>query len=98
MQNLSIREFKEYCDRLQPHSFIFDSENQSWNKVESTMQIKQRFDEIKISFNPNTIYLSSASGTVSFERVKRIMACEASLLGCVFNVICADKPYTIVIR
>ena len=98
MKNLSVREFKEYCDKHKPHCFIYDTENQKWSKVEDTLQMKLVFDKIKISFNPNTIYLSSSSGTVSFERVKSVRDCETTILGGVFDVVCHDKPYTIVLR
>ena len=64
----------------------------------SSSQMKLVFDKIKISFNPNTIYLSSASGIVSFERVKSVRDRETTILGGVFDVVCPDKPYTIVLR
>ncbi len=105
MQKLSVREFKEYCDDLSPHSFIFDSVNQDWCTTGETMKIKLVFDNLKISFNPNTIYLSSVSSKVLFERVKYVQVCEPSLLGAVFTIVCGDfssnnrnKSYTIIVN
>lgn len=104
MQKLSFREFKNYCDKLSHCRFIFDSVNQDWCTVGETMKIKHDFDNLKISFNPNTVHLCSSLGKLIFERVKYIEMCEQSMLGAVFNIVCGDsstntcdKSYTIIV-
>lgn len=100
MQKLSVREFKEYCDKLVPHRFIFDTENQEWCNIGETLKIKLVFGSIIINFNPNTICLSSPLGKIIFERVKYIEMGDTSMIGAVFTIVCAgynDKSYTIVV-
>jgi hypothetical protein len=96
MKNLSVREFKKYCDKHKPHCFIYDTENQKWSKVEDTLQMKHEFDEIKIaSIRIRYIYLCFR--TVSFERVKSVRDARNDSWK-FFDVVCHDKPYTIVLR
>lgn len=104
MQKLSIREFKNFCDKLSHCRFIFDSVNQGWCTVGETMKIKAVFDNLIISFNPNTVHLCSSLYELIFERVKHIEMCEPSMLGAVFNIVCGDsstnkndKSYTIIV-
>lgn len=104
MQRLSVLEFKSFCEEMSQHCFIFDSVNQDWSTIDETMKIKQNYDKVKISFNPNTIYLYSSFGKLIFERVKYIEIGEPSLLGIVFNIVCGDfltnknnKSYTIIV-
>lgn len=103
MQKLSVCEFRDFCDKMPQNHFIFDSINQNWCTVGETMKIKENFDYIKISLNPNTIYLCSSFGKLTFERVKYIEIGEPSILGIVFTVVCGDfstnlnnKSYTII--
>ena len=105
MRKISVREFKNYCDEASPRHFIFADDNQDWHSVNNTLRIKLEFDKLKISFNPNTICLSSSNGTVSFERVKHIKELEQSLLGRAFGVVCGnisnnneDRTYVVVVR
>lgn len=104
MQKLSVREFGDFCAQLPQKRIIFDSVNQDWCAVENTMKIKHYFDNIKISFNPNTVFLCSSLGTTRFERVKYIVIDEPSLLGAVFTIVCGDsftkdkdKSYTLIV-
>lgn len=98
MKNLSVREFKEYCDKHNPRCFIYDTDNQKWSKVEDTLRIKLVFDKIKINFNPNIIYLSSDSETISFDRIIVVIDCGTTVIGRIFDVVCPDKHYTIVMH
>lgn len=104
MQKLSIRQFSDFLAKLPQYRIIYDSVNQDWCTVGETMKIKHEFDNIKISFNPNTIYLCSYFGTMRFERVKHITMDEPSILGEVFTIVCGDfssndnnKSYTIIV-
>lgn len=104
MQKLSVREFKDFCGQQQNLRIILDSVNQNWATVRDTMKIKAVFDSVKISFNPNTVYLCSPLGTIRFDRVKYVEMDEPSLLGAVFSVVCGDisttdndKSYTIIV-
>lgn len=104
MQKLSVREFRDFCVKLPQYHIIFDSVNQDWCTVGDTMKIKHDFDSVKISFNPNTIYLCSPFGTMRLERVKRVEMDEPSMLGAVFTIVCGDfstnnndKSYTIIV-
>lgn len=103
MQKLSVLEFRNFCDKMSQCHFIFDSVNQDWFTVGETMKIKQNFDGVKISFNPNTICLYSSFGKLIFERVKYIEIGKPSMLGVVFTIVCGDfltnnnnKLYTII--
>lgn len=103
MRKLSVREFKDLCENLPQHGFNFDSINQDWYSASETMKLKQEFSSIKISFNPNTIYLCSSLGCLKFERVKYIRIEEPSLLGTIFTIVCGDlitntsnKAYTLI--
>ena len=103
MQKLSVREFKEYCAKLSPHKYVFSTENQEGDKVESTIRGEAEFNSMIISFNPNTIRLKSGRNHIKFERVKYIKVEEKSMIGDVFTIVCGgfsaetnDNLYTVV--
>lgn len=104
MKKFTIGEFKNYCETNSPNSFILDTENQEWYSIDDTMKMKLIFDNIKISFNPNIIMLTSNAGTISLKKVKAIFFQEKILIGDVFEIICGNlhnddqnKSYKIVI-
>lgn len=98
MHELSVREFKKYCDRTKILCIIFDTDNQKWSKIEHNLRMKLVFDNVSINYNPNTICLSSSSSRIYLDRVKRIKQCEESLLGDVFDIVCSDKTYTLIVQ
>ena len=106
MVNLSVRQFKETCNSLSATEFIFSSENQPWNKVESTLKVKMTFTIMLIASNPNTICFKNGDDYLKLDRVKCVkMADEKCMIGAVFTVICGDSrnnsndvEYTIIVR
>lgn len=95
MEKISLIDFKNYCSKIQVHKYIFDTDNQLWDKFESTIRSKVEFSTMRITFNPNTVFLRSGTDFIKFERVKYIIFNEKSLLGTVFTFVCGNKSDTI---
>lgn len=103
MKKLSVMEFKEYCEKLSPKSYIYDTANQKNIDIGNTLRVKARFCRIKISLNPNTIVISSRDNYMSFERVKQVIIDDKSLLGTICMFVCGnlqdstnDNTYTVI--
>lgn len=99
MKKLSVMEFKEYCDKLSPKNYIYDTANQKNVDISNTLRVKDKFCRIRISLNPNIIVISSGDNYMSFERVKQVIIDDKSLLGTIFTFVCdnpQDNTYTII--
>lgn len=101
-----MREFKDVCDSISPKQFIFCSDNQMWNRVEHTINVKLTFTIMMIAFNPNSICFKNSTDFLCLDRVKSIkIDSDSSALGLVFTVVCGDNKsstndisYTIIAR
>lgn len=100
MQNLSIKEFKNYCLDVSANKYIFLTDNQQLGMQDKTCDLELEFKQMKINFNPNSIYLKSDHSSMSIKRIKYIQVDEKSVLGDVFTIVCGDnskdKSYTII--
>ena len=87
MKNLSLHEFKDYCNVSSFKNIIYSTDNQNWDKVNSTLSFGLTFHKIIISFN-----LRDGENFLRLNRVKTVKLCEdMCVLGDVFTVICGDK-------
>lgn len=83
---LTIREFRELCDKLSRRKFIYLSED----SIPSTPKINFVSNDIKISINPNLIVLSNSSNcSVVFRMVKYIDIVDNEDI-MIFNIICGN--------
>lgn len=106
MKKLLLSEFKDYCVENNFKKFIFLSDNQIKHNTDVYMHISFEFDVLKITFNPNIIYMQSGNNTMRLNKVKLIRVSEEpSLLGTVVTVVCGDssnknndREYVLVMR
>lgn len=103
--NMSVREFRDVCDKNDFREYIFLSENQIWDKVGSTIKTKLVFKIMLIAMNPNAICFRNEESYLCLERVKRVVVNGQSAIGAVFAVVCGnlsnsdnDITYTIVAK
>lgn len=102
---ISVKEFKDYCDKNKPRSIIYQTENQKWYQVSDPCKAKMSFPIMLICENPNLICLKSEANTLSFDRVKCIeVDTESTVLGTLITVFCGefetndhDITYTLIV-
>jgi len=106
MKILSIGEFKNMCNKLSPTEFVVSMDNQQFSLSEYGVNFTLKFPTMIVHTNPSSIYFKDRQNSyIKFERIKHIKKCEDSILGKVFDVICAgfldstkEHAYKIIIR
>lgn len=101
---ISVKEFKDYCEKNKPHSIIYQTENQKWYRVSDPCKVRMSFKIMLIYENPNLICLKSGTNTISFDMVKYIeIDTESTVLGTLITVFCGkfgtsghDIAYTLI--
>lgn len=106
MKKMSVREFKDFCEQESTSQYIFDTGNQSWNRVEDPLRLKLVFHTMLVAFSPNAICFRGGENSLCLQRVRNIrMTEEKTALGWVFHIVCSglsdcqtDRTYTVVAR
>ena len=87
MKRYSIAEFSRFCSELHPETYTYSDENQEGRYT--TIRMSARFNNIKISQQPNCMYFFGESSSLILYRVKSIYVHdEDPAIGTVFTVIC----------
>lgn len=94
---LTVDEFKKMCENAKTMSYVFSTDNQQHNEIE-TVKLSFVFDNMIILKYPNRIYLTCGEKNIwgkydkclSFERVKHVVFREI-LSGCMFFTIVCEK-------
>jgi len=106
MKFLSIKEFKDFCKNLSPSEFIISTDNQKFDFTECGIKCNLVFSTMLIAMHPDTICFRDKNNSyIKLDRIKHIKRCNDSLLGKVFNIICAgfidqnqEFSYTVIMR
>lgn len=107
MKNLSLLEFQDYVNCTKMDTFIFSTDNQEWDNIDSTISFNMIFKEMIITFYPNIVFFKGDNrDSLRLSRVKAVkMETTPCALGKVFTVVCGkpnteeqDKEYTLIGR
>lgn len=105
MTRLSVLEFKEICDYLSPHRYIFTTENQEWYSFYFNAIAEIAFEVMLITHSLDAVYLKNNNGFFRLNRIKYIeMHDKKTTVGdVVFRIVCGsifdnsqDIAYTII--
>ena len=71
-KRMTIRNFKEYCDRRPLREIVFSAENQGWYQESSPCKLQLTFPTMLIGEHPNLIYLKSDYGSVLLDQIRYV--------------------------
>ena len=103
MEKLTAWEFEEHCKRKNYTRFCLTSEGQKWNKVECPLKLRLQFNRIRVSHNPNRVYLKDGESQVCLQRIKHVLVDSEKIpVGDMLHIICGswgdsknDTVYTV---
>ena len=96
---LSVKELRNYFERRNQFTVIFNSENQEWYWVADPIKIRMVFSKVKVLENPNIVYLIDGNNSIGLTQVSHaeIDNC-CCVLGDVLRIICkCGNTYTLVV-
>ena len=96
---LSVKELRNYFERRNQFTVIFNSENQEWYWVADPLKIRMVFSKVKVLENPNIVYLIDGNNSIGLAQVSHaeIDNC-CCVLGDVLRIICkCGDTYTLVV-
>ncbi len=96
---LPVKELRNYFERRNQFTVIFNSENQEWYWVADPLKIRMVFSKVKVLENPNIVYLIDGNNSIGLTQVSHaeIDNC-CCVLGDVLRIICkCGDTYTLVV-
>lgn len=92
MKTLSLLKFDECYNISSFRTIFYASVDQKNYSISDPEILKLQFRKMRITYNPNTIYLEADKNSMQLNRVKAIkIKDEKCLLGLIFVVICGDN-------
>lgn len=89
---MKFNEWKRYCEGRSMGQFVFCTDNQEWNRIESPLKLSLAFSSMLVMSNPNRICFRGFGNTMCLERVKYILVdTERTPLGTIFVIVCGDS-------
>ncbi len=86
---LTVHEFKKYCETHKPSSIYFLTENQDWYNTFQPCKLDLSFTGIRVSENPNMVYLHTGGDSMLIKRIRRAeIDTDRTLLGTLYTVFC----------
>ena len=89
MKDLTLGEFREICNKLNPKEYILHSDNQSFQFSELGLKFDFRFNTIDFCLSPDIIYLMFGKSCLQINKIKHIYKCKSSVCRNKFNIVCA---------
>ena len=104
MEKLTALELDEHCKGKNYTRFCLTSEDQKWNKVECPLKLRLQFNQIRVSHNPNRVYLKNGESQICLQRVKYILVDGEKIpVGDMLHIVCGswnnstnDTVYTVI--
>lgn len=91
-KKITVGELERLYKGRKPGRFLFDAEDQEWNRVGSPIRFHMEFMTLQVSKNPDIILLRNGVDYVYFQKVRHIIVDdEKSLLGTVLHIICETE-------
>ena len=91
-RKITVGELERLYKGRKPGRFLFDAEDQEWNRVGSPIRFHMEFKTLQVSKNPDIILLRNGVDYVYFQKVRHIIVDdEKSLLGTVLHIICETE-------
>lgn len=91
-RKITVGELERLYKGRKPSRFLFDAEDQEWNRVGSPIRFHMEFKTLQVSKNPDIILLRNGVDYVYFQKVRHIIVDdEKSLLGTVLHIICETE-------
>lgn len=91
-RKITVGELERLYKGRKPARFLFDAEDQEWNRVGSPIRFHMEFKTLQVSKNPDIILLRNGVDYVYFQKVRHIIVDdEKSLLGTVLHIICETE-------
>lgn len=92
MKKMSLKEFADSWRHDNITSYVYDTNNQSWNNIFETSAVSMVFDRMVLSFAPNIVCLLNNCGTILLKRVKYIIRDHNKSSGnTIIKVVCGNK-------
>ena len=66
---LSVKELRNYFERRNQFTVIFNSENQEWYWVADPLKIRMVFSKVKVLENPNIVYLIDGNNSIGLTQL-----------------------------
>lgn len=80
-----------YRDRG-PSRFLFDAEDQEWNRVGSPVRFHMEFKTLQVAKNPDVILFRNGVDYTYFQKIRHIIVDdEKSLLGTILHIVCETE-------
>lgn len=93
MQKLTLPEFRDYINTVSYCKFIFNTSNQNWDLIDSSIAGKFEFSTMLITFNPNIIYLKDGKNQLQIKKIKSVVIQDDKVLGDKITFACDDSTY-----
>lgn len=88
MKNLTIAEFRDVCNQINPKEIILHSDNQPFKYNELGIKFDFRFTSIDFCLNPDIIYLMFGKSCLQISKIKQIYKCKSAVCKNKYNVVC----------
>ena len=92
MKSLSVSQFSKFASSLGNAQYEYEMSSQPGFDSYSPLRSRLVFKKVLVMLNPNSICLSGESGTLIFERVKKVTVCpEIFNKSIKINIICGNR-------
>ena len=71
-KRMSVRNFKEFCERSPLQEIVFSAENQNWYRESNPCKLQLTFPTMLIGEHPNLICLKSDHGNILFDQIQYV--------------------------
>lgn len=90
MEKLSISEFKNCCDEIQPHAYRFSTSNQHGIKLNWNINFTATYNNLIVCLFPNMVVFQGGDGALTLKNVKYILHQDFGQIGHIFDFVCED--------
>lgn len=91
---MTTDEIRQYFENNKPEQILLHSADQCWETVENPMKLRLAFSSIRVTCNPNRIYLRQGDSSICLQQVKYInIDTEKIPIGVVLDVVCGSMTH-----
>lgn len=88
---MTTDDMRQYFEKNKPECILLHSADQCWEAVENPMKLHLEFSSIRVTCNPNRIYLRQGVSSICIQQVKYIELDEKKIpIGVVLDVVCGN--------
>ena len=88
---MTTDDMRQYLEKNKPECILLHSTDQCWESVENPIKLRLAFSSMRVTCNPNRIYLRQGDSSVCLQQVKYInLDAEKIPIGVVLDVVCGS--------